>query len=70
MGLHGGGRCWDGLTHEFEIWLDMGREDDYGGAFSDSSGKMCLPSPGMSCMTKSRPSLRGSASPAASSELR
>ena len=28
--------CWDGLSHEFEIWIDMGHEDDYGGAFSDT----------------------------------
>lgn len=28
--------CWDGLSHEFEIWVDMGHEDDYGGAFSDT----------------------------------
>jgi hypothetical protein len=28
--------CWDGLSHEFEIWLDMGNEDDYGGALSET----------------------------------
>jgi hypothetical protein len=28
--------CWDGGVHEFEIWVDMGSEDDYGGVFSET----------------------------------
>jgi hypothetical protein len=30
--------CWDGLEYEFEIWVDMGIQDDYGDLMSDTDG--------------------------------
>jgi hypothetical protein len=32
--------CWDGLVYEFEIWVDMGTEGDYGADFGDAQDAM------------------------------